>query len=571
MPQIRLRDYCARIAELIQASQHDLAVAHCQHILSHYPKHIETICLLGQACLGKGMTQLALGFFQRTLSSDPENVAARMGLAAIHAEEDRLPEAVWQMEQAYELVPGDSRVRRELQELYAERYGESPDLKLTRGGLGRLYARNGLNRKAIAEFRALLQQDPDLPHIQVALAEALWGERRRVEAVEVCLDLLDALPNCLKANLILGEIWLRSGHEEAGKQKLELARALDPENTVAQLLMGSNSPLTLQEIVMPLLEAAAEESPREASAQPSTHLLDGSEADNPDVDRSQSGTAAEPGELRATFEPEGGESVIWTEPFSASGPRVHTNEPGSVAELPDWLLSLADQDPAPPDESGPMLPDQELATLQDPESNGPAVEKEPAERVQASRGDAKYDPEDLPEWLRELMASEAFEPEASVAEPLPGLAAAEQAGEQPGRDAEVPEWVREMHEIMGQKASWLPNVVPWDEAQAPESQPEAVHRQLDPAPADPDALIELARRCSAEGDWDRALDHYEDLIKSGVLLPQVIAELRQQETMVEDRVRLYLLIGDAHRQAGQLEQALGSYRRAGQSWMERQS
>ena len=103
----------------------------------------------------------------------------------------------------------------------------------------------GLYERAIGEFQAVLRQDPDLPDIRIALAEALWREGRRLEAVEVCLEILEALPNSLKANLILGEIWTQGGNEEAGEEKLEAARALDPENRVAQEMMGAGvSPAT---------------------------------------------------------------------------------------------------------------------------------------------------------------------------------------------------------------------------------------------------------------------------------------------------------------------------------------
>ena len=61
----------------------------------------------------------------------------------------------------------------------------------------------------------------------MALVEALWREGRQLEAVEMCMELLDALPNCLKANLILGDIWLRGSNEESAEQRLSVARALD--------------------------------------------------------------------------------------------------------------------------------------------------------------------------------------------------------------------------------------------------------------------------------------------------------------------------------------------------------
>jgi len=255
MPDIRLQDYVAKIKDIIQEDRYDEAIAHCQHILKHYPKHIETYCLLGEACLEKETYRESIEFFQRTLSADPENFVARVGLGIIYGGQGLLPEAIWQLERAFELVPGNAEVRRELQRLYAQRDGkEKARLKLTRGALGRLYARNGLYERAIGEFRGVLRQEPHLPDVRVALVEALWHEGRRLEAVEGCLELLDALPNCLKANLILAEVWLRGGHEDASQEKLSLARALDPENLVAQEMMGRDSPLPYEEVLVPELE-----------------------------------------------------------------------------------------------------------------------------------------------------------------------------------------------------------------------------------------------------------------------------------------------------------------------------
>ncbi len=666
MPEIRLRDYTAWIAELIEADQADLAVAHCQHILKTYPKHLQTQCLLGQACLGKGMSQLALGFFQRTLGADPENITARAGLAAIHAEEGRLPEAVWHMERAYELAPGDEHVRSELQRMYVARDGESPDPKLTRGGLGRLYARSELYEKAIAEFKAILQQDPDLPHIQVALAEALWREGRHVEAVETCLDLLDVLPNCLKANLILGQIWMRSGHEDAGREKLEVALALDPENVFAEQLMGPDSPLPPQEVTVTVLEPAAEGTDPGRSLHPAPSGQDSGAQDGQAADSS----------FPVPDAPLRGEPDSWREPGPEIGARSHAfteaephfsgDEAEVSARLPEWLLALAaGEDAAPgigdslepaeempgiehqPDAEWEVLavmpeaeaapeqpvrkegtPSQRLAaeelpgwllelTLSLPQAGEPASTAASGDKAAPSSAGAGYDPADLPEWMRQAVVTSvpaAFPEEPLVVEtttevaqqPPPGASEkdAEQQPEpgeagpllaekapavpetpteraapmpesrqdlEPRRGGEIPNWVRDMQEIAGQEGTWLLGAPSPPEPADLARPAEAMRGELDAWPASARERIELARQHGSQGDWDRALDHYDALIRSGELLSQVIADLKRQESEAQDQVRLYLLVGDAHRKAGRLEEALGTYRQARQAWIERQN
>ena len=123
MPDIRLHDYVAKIRDMIREVRLDEAIGHSQHILSYYPKHIETYCLLGEACLEKEMYRDAIESFQRALSADPESLIARVGLSVIYDEQGALPEAIWQLERAFELAPGNAEVRQELQRLYVRHLG----------------------------------------------------------------------------------------------------------------------------------------------------------------------------------------------------------------------------------------------------------------------------------------------------------------------------------------------------------------------------------------------------------------------------------------------------------------
>lgn len=255
MPDVRLHEYLATVRQLIGDGCYDQALVHCRHILSIYPKHIAARCLLGEALLETHRPAEAAGCFEQTIAADPENLIARVGLSLLRRNEDALSEAIAHMERAFELAPGNTEVRRELQYLYSQRGAPgAARLKLTSGALGRLYARNNLNERAISEFRAALRDHPGLPDVRVALVEALWREDRRLEAAELCGELLAELPDCLKANLILADIWLRGGNEAGAAERLAVARALDPESRLAGEMMGANSPLPGEEITIPGLE-----------------------------------------------------------------------------------------------------------------------------------------------------------------------------------------------------------------------------------------------------------------------------------------------------------------------------
>jgi tetratricopeptide (TPR) repeat protein len=459
--EIRLQEYTAKIKDLIRQDRHEEAIAHCQHILRHYPRHVETYGLLGEACLDKGMVREAIEFFQRTLSADPENLMARVGLGVIYDEQGALLEAIWQMERAFELSPGNSEVRRELQRLYAQREGaEKGRLKLTRGALGRLYSRNGLYDQAIGEYHAILQQDPELPDIQVALIESLWREGRRLEAVEVSLDLIQNLPNCLKANLILGEIWIHGGHEEAGGEKLEVATALDPENRVAQELFGKDSPLPPEEVWLPELDAFAPEpgaaerglavAGRESGAEIPAwlqemgfgpHQVEGEPLSFGDAD----------------LEPEPGEAVpAWLEDLMGvevqGGPLAADEEkhgPPVLPAPPAWLADLEGEEVVreePPPVAGIALPGEVLGAEDD---DTLVLEEEP---------DAE-----LPEWLQELGVPRRDT--SLAAEGPPG----------PEEMVDLPDWLLELREERQDEAQPLqsvgePEIIPSPEKEVPDWQ-----------------------------------------------------------------------------------------------------
>lgn len=240
--------------KLVKANHPDAALAIGRQVLRYFPQHLKAYRLLGEACLAAGDYQGAVDCFRRVLSADPESLAAHVGLGTIFEDTGEYAEALWHWERAFETAPGNETVREHLQRLYTWRDGgKSPRVGLTRAALGRLYARTGNLRRAIAEYKALLAEDPERVDVQAALAEALWYARRYDEATEVSHDLLSKVPHCLKANLLLGVLSSAEGGEAGACMKV--AQALDPENHEAQALLGPQSPLPLREIPAPFAEA----------------------------------------------------------------------------------------------------------------------------------------------------------------------------------------------------------------------------------------------------------------------------------------------------------------------------
>lgn len=340
MAEITLRDYCEDAKELVRADSYDQAIAICRHILRHYPRHIMSYRLMGEACLEKGDYVEAANLFKRVLSADLEDVIVYVGLGIIFDEQGAVEEAIWQLERAFELTPGNAEIRGELQRLYKERDGAvPPKLKLTPAALGRLYLREGLHQRAIDEFRGVLEEDPDRADIQVTLAVALWQSDQRREAAKVCEEILEKFPNCLKANLILGEILLNSDREEQSRALLRSAQDMDPENIVAKELFRDHSPLPLEHIHVPRLEEAELES-EVAGISP--------EVPAPGT-RSESDEEAPPLIPEAELE----ESMPdWLRELQ-EGERETTAEgdqgPTQAEEMPDWLRELERETPEVPE------------------------------------------------------------------------------------------------------------------------------------------------------------------------------------------------------------------------------
>lgn len=248
---VTLSAYGDEIEELIAIDRTDEAITLCKHILHYYPKHIDTYRLMAEAMFKRGDLEGAQELFRRVLSADPENVVAYARLATIFEKQHQRAEVLWHLERAYELAPTHPEIRTQLLHLYNEIEGEPRErLKLTPGALARLYVQEGLFSQAIQEFRAIGSSEPARYDARVALAELWWRVGRAREAADVAQNLLQWLPYCLKANLILGTLWHESGLQE-GETYLERAQALDPMNQIAQALFGARSPLYSRQVLIP--------------------------------------------------------------------------------------------------------------------------------------------------------------------------------------------------------------------------------------------------------------------------------------------------------------------------------
>lgn len=195
----------------------------CRRILEAFPRCVEAYVLLGEAWLCLGQPERARELFGRAWDACPENQTAARGL----------------------FLAGESQT------------ASAPALGRTE--LARLWIRQGLVAHAVREMRALLAETPRRYDAQTALVEALWRVGAEQEAAQLCQEILASHPNCLTALLIAGAHWLHTERDAEARACLLAAQALDPENGVAQRLLGARSPLPPRTRRLPFRE---EDAPR---------------------------------------------------------------------------------------------------------------------------------------------------------------------------------------------------------------------------------------------------------------------------------------------------------------------
>ena len=248
MSKISLQAYEDEIDLLIEQARYVEALAHLRHLLAQFPHYIGAYYLLGKTMLEADLPDLAVDMFRRALSADSNHLLSRIGLGLAHERRNDLDAALWNLERALESDPRDGDVAEELRRMYERREGvELAYVPQTRAGLARLYLRASRYGRAAEEFAALLEEQPARPDLMTALAEAYWRNGQLVQAAELCQEILDALPYNLRANLLLGTLWVNGGQDE-GWIYLQRAQEVDPENRCAEELFESDALLAPQDL-----------------------------------------------------------------------------------------------------------------------------------------------------------------------------------------------------------------------------------------------------------------------------------------------------------------------------------
>lgn len=229
MANISLRDYFKEIDGLIDSGQNALAIDHCKYILSLFPKNFECYRLLGKAYLEEKDFSQASDIFQRVMAIRPDDFIANVGMSCVREEESNLDAAIWHMERAFEIESSNITIQSELKRLYGLRDGTPPQkIRLTKGALIRMYVRGDMLQQAMSEIQAKFSVDDDRPDIQILRANLLFQTGQKATAIDLCQKILEKLPYCFDANLILLNSLISLSRDEEAKPIRERLIEIDP-------------------------------------------------------------------------------------------------------------------------------------------------------------------------------------------------------------------------------------------------------------------------------------------------------------------------------------------------------
>ena len=235
MAQIILRDYLQNTEDAISSGRIDEAMANCQHILSYFPDAIEAQRLLGEVHMAQGHLEEAQQTFDWILTNDPENVIAYCNRALISERMSDIDTALDCYQQAYELSRGNSHIRQEFNQLSAK--AGQQEFMFSRAGLARLYMRGDLLTQAIQEWEAVLNTSPDRLDARIGLLETYWRDGTNDKVEQLATQILEEIPTCLKALLLLAHV-VSVYNLERAKELIQRAETLDPELIMAHDLFS---------------------------------------------------------------------------------------------------------------------------------------------------------------------------------------------------------------------------------------------------------------------------------------------------------------------------------------------
>ena len=452
MAKVSLRIYNREIESFIDQGQINEAIAHCHHILKTFSKHLATYRLLGKAYLELKRYNEAVDVFGRVLMSVPDDFVSHVGMSIINDEENKLDNAIWHMERAFEAQPSNAAIQGELQRLYGRRDGmEPPKVRMTRGALAHMYVQGELYPQAIAEIRTVLAEDPERADMQVLLARAYFRGGHKADASDMCAQLLKRYAFCFDANRIMVELLpATAGATENTQVYRSRVGELDPYATFSNGSVFQSDEVADAAVSLEKLEYKGEEVKAGQSWNTSLGLESGAPAlaaasfsDEPDWLKEDgfsdpfAASQTPPPNLQAIPQldsdiPDFLREAGWGESSTPEKPTsFFDEEPASgeltPAEIPDWLKGQAPAQPAAPQ------PESSQSTIDTPDWL--LDNSQTSESTSASAGD-------IPDWLSGLDSQQPAASEPAQASNVPDWFTPPQtSATEPSQAGDVPDWL----------------------------------------------------------------------------------------------------------------------------------
>ena len=433
MAVISLREYNREIDSLIDQGKTDDAIQHCKHILKFFPKHVDTYRLLGKSFLESQRFTEAADLFQRVLSVFPDDFISQIGLSIIREDEGNLDAAIWHIERAFEIQPSNAPIRDELRRLYGRRDGvQPPKVRLTRGALIRMYMQGQLYPQAIAEAKAALQEDPKRIDLEILLAKLFYLSGNRVDAINICSNIISKLPFCYEANKILAVILPGTSRSDSAKLFQRRIAAIQP---YAAYLTKENPGIEQVPDNTVTLEKLDLEASGRFSSQPEWAQTIGVEIETPVSEQTPEWftniEAEEEPESTPTLQEEG-EIPDWMkdagwelrdkdkeEPQPYTGFEEEEEEEEEInllseaapGDLPDWLKELSPEEPEDSLIEAETKEDDKFTSLEELFSKSEAKNAAPSDTVKEISPEKSKEPEEftfgspeeieeIPDWLK---------------------------------------------------------------------------------------------------------------------------------------------------------------------------
>jgi len=538
MAKISLRTYNREIRNLIDSGDSEAAIEHCHQILHYYPKHVNTYRLLGEAYLACKQHNDASDIFQRVLSSIPDDFISHVGMSVIREEDEKLDEAIWHMERAFEVQPATTTIQGELLRLYGLREGVRPQkVRLTRGALARMYIKGDLYQQAIAEIHAALSEDQNRLDLKILLADVYLKMGQENEAAEVASDVLTKLPFSFDANYIMTKFLIGSGRDKEAQIYQDRLEEIDPYASKAIMQDTAVESIPDQAVTVDELGTAPSDVTEWVVPDVSQESIE--------IEHVVGAMAIhEPDEITIvdTELSEGPSETPVIIPFEKGEESEEQIQP---TQRSDWLQEAVDE-PALENDTKPIR-----------------VSGIDEIHVESGELEPETPPDELtgiPDWLAELAEEETLEEPAAESE----------SGDT--REDEAPPEHSDAPDTIGIPAEEAPPEItaePEPVAQPQEatiSEPKSEENSVEPffkdLGGDVPPEIQDARKAFTSGDIDHAMSQYDKLIKSRQSLTIVISDLQEAVDSSPEKASIWHQLGDAYLRDNQISEAMDAYSKA---------